>query len=105
MNLWQCDVPGCKITASGTGGAIGLRAIGWYFLPGPVIRCPAHRPDSIPCIGDPRTTDDSVRGQPCSQCQADIEAVIIQHAIKDHWEDLLAFSAARRLVPKGDSHG
>jgi len=47
MNLWECDHPGCKCTAVGVGGAIGLRAIGWYFKRGPIIRCPNHRPDKL----------------------------------------------------------
>jgi len=30
LNLWQCQFPGCRSTAVGTGGALGLRAIGWF---------------------------------------------------------------------------
>jgi hypothetical protein len=49
MNVWHCDYPRCISSASGTGEAIGLRAIGWWFIPGdrtvPEIFCPAHRPD------------------------------------------------------------
>lgn len=75
MNKWECDFPGCKNTAVGCGGALGLRAVGWYFNPPrreplaeplqlgdvvsrvlatvgdrtPRIFCPRHRPDAIPC--------------------------------------------------------
>ena len=54
MNLWECERPGCKSTAVGCGGAIGLRAIGWQFIAGetkmmmtlgPTILCPLHRTD------------------------------------------------------------
>lgn len=78
MNLWECEHPGCKNTAIGTGGAIGLTAIGWYFIPGPVILCPAHRPDGIRCT-DPDGTD-SPNGK-CSICKAQLEADKIQSFI------------------------
>lgn len=54
MNEWQCDEGGCMSKAVGVGGAIGLRAIGWYFKRGqhdkhgPVILCPLHRADGRP---------------------------------------------------------
>lgn len=61
MNLWECDRPGCTSRAVGVGGAVGLTAVGWYFRPGPVLFCPAHRPDGIPgkyhdCGHDPCPT-------------------------------------------------
>lgn len=52
MNLWECQHPGCKCTAVGSGGAIGLLAIGWYFVPGPKILCPAHHPAGYPAAMD-----------------------------------------------------
>lgn len=70
MNLWQCKHAGCKSTAVGTGGAIGLRAIGWWFLPGQDILCPNHRPD--PIDGDGRYLDCTRKN--CSQCKATEEA-------------------------------
>ena len=45
MNRWDCQEPGCENSCAGMGGAVGLRAIGWYFEPGPRIFCPFHRPD------------------------------------------------------------
>lgn len=44
MNIWDCQHPGCSRVAYGVGGAVGLRAIGWYFKIGPVILCPQHHP-------------------------------------------------------------
>lgn len=44
MNLWACEHPGCRVTATGEGGAVGLTAIGWWFQPGPIIFCPWHHP-------------------------------------------------------------
>ena len=51
MNLWECGEPGCHRTVVGAGSAIGLRAIGWYWggMGSHYIRCPVHRPDSVPC--------------------------------------------------------
>ncbi|MAT84097.1 MAG: hypothetical protein CMD39_07380 [Gammaproteobacteria bacterium] len=53
LNLWECEHRGCTAAAAGTGGAVGLRAIGWYFRrgsggSGPTILCPNHRPDASP---------------------------------------------------------
>jgi hypothetical protein len=51
----------------GTGGAVGLRAIGWWFVYGGPLLCPAHRPDPIACT--------QVREQTgCQLCAADQEA-------------------------------
>lgn len=47
MNLWQCDER-CKVTATGIGSPVGLRALGWEVtfnpLPGHQVEilCPAH---------------------------------------------------------------
>lgn len=78
MNKWVCAVPGCGTTAVGFGGAIGLRAIGWWFLPGEELRCPAHRPDGTmdrsadaPCHLD----------KPCPECQGEKEAAQMQYMI------------------------
>lgn len=89
MNRWDCDKAGCKASCVGTGGAIGLRAIGWYFVPG--FRhncfCPMHRPD--PATGPPSAAEpDGWVGMhgpdapyPCSPCAADREADYLQDAI------------------------
>ena len=46
MNLWECSFRGCSNRAVGTGGAAGLRAIGWWVEEwqeeGPDLLCPAH---------------------------------------------------------------
>lgn len=63
MNLWECDHPDCNASAVGEGGAVGLRAIGWYFKPGPILYCPRHRPDAIPCV------------EPCRRARATRQAV------------------------------
>jgi len=79
MNLWECGEPGCTATALGEGGAIGLRAVGWYFEPGPVLRCPAHRPDGETerrFMGCERPV-----GEPCSPCRAEMEAERYQVAM------------------------
>lgn len=57
MNRWHCQQNGCDQIANGVGGAIGLRAIGWYFRPpvlwwgvmrtSPILYCPRHHPDGI----------------------------------------------------------
>lgn len=58
MNLWQCDAllnrgNKCTAIAYGVGGASGLTAIGWWFVPGTPGRdlgellCPWHRPGGI----------------------------------------------------------
>lgn len=98
MNKWECDFPGCKSSAVGCGGAIGLRAIGWHFQRGapippgadlrtlvaavfdpsrePVLLCPRHRPDPIACR-------DREEGSPvlCALCAGDREADQIQSTI------------------------
>ncbi len=93
MNLWECDVPGCTSTAVGAGGAIGLLAIGWSVEPG-VLLCPKHRPDPIPCTSSIHV------GEPCSGCRADVVANTVQHAIAQHYDQLIAWDAERRLAGK-----
>jgi len=52
VNRWKCDHPDCTRECVGTGGAVGLRAIGWWFVYAGPIYCPAHRPDPIHCAAD-----------------------------------------------------
>lgn len=109
MNKWECDHAGCTTTAIGAGGAIGLLAIGWHFVPGsrslitPMqLLCPAHRPDPITCTDDSRNDDGEYMslGKPCSNCRAEIVADIIQHAIAEHYDQLVAWDTERRLAGK-----
>jgi hypothetical protein len=100
LNFWECEHPGCTVTATGTGGAKGLHAIGWYFAKGPVLLCPAHRPDPTPCHED--DYEGSNRGNPCSACAGDAEADMIQHAIEHHIEDMRAWWAAQKLIESKD---
>jgi hypothetical protein len=81
MNEWQCGFPGCKMLAHGVGGAIGLRAIGWEFIPGTLrpLRagipiCPYHRSDlpGIQCRHIPETPI------PCKFCAAIADAERLQ---------------------------
>lgn len=78
-NLWQCAAPECKATALGVGSAIGLRAIGWWFVAGGDILCPAHRPDPT----EERSAEVShcdAKGL-CAWCAAEREAARLQLAI------------------------
>lgn len=83
MNKWECTHPDCDVTAVGAGGAIGLRAIGWWFEPGPLLFCPAHRPDPVPCH---QKDNRDHEGTPCRMCRAEDEASrhqkIIQAVLK-----------------------
>jgi len=72
MNEWQCDYAGCRNKVVGLGGAIGLRAIGWYFAPGPSLRCPLHRPDPAPCTDE--ATEAEQRPEACPMCSGDRDA-------------------------------
>lgn len=72
MNVWECQVCGAK--SQGVGGAIGLRAIGWWFELGPVILCPHHRPDRVPCHEE--------AGTPCPMCAGEEEAQRLQEMIR-----------------------
>lgn len=92
VNKWECshvhaeDIPDaqvkagdrCKMIASGVGGGLGLRAIGWFYESGRIL-CPAHRPDPQPYCGDAYGN----RGQPCSACRAESEAKRYQDALTD----------------------
>lgn len=84
MSVWECEHPGCKSQAVGCGGAIGLRAIGWYFQLGPVILCPNHRPDPMPC--EDKYGLPEYRGEPCTHCTAEHEA--------DKWQAVIAAGVA-----------
>ena len=70
MNLWQCDFRDehgrCDNECVGVGGAIGLRAIGWYFRVGHGLFCPVHRPDGI----DGKGKYLECRKKKCPQCKA-----------------------------------
>ena len=88
MNRWRCDVHGCESTAVGVGGAIGLRAIGWYFRRGPVTLCPEHRPDPTTNRVEMHNPAGNT-GQPCSLCAAEIEA--LEHQVRmgaDAWTEV-----------------
>jgi hypothetical protein len=69
MNKWECDYAGCGNSCVGTGGAVGLRAIGWWFVRGMSNNCfcPAHRPDSVPCL-------ERKTGEACAPCAGELEA-------------------------------
>jgi hypothetical protein len=70
MNVWECSQPGCTVKALGCGGAIGLRAVGWHFLPGGRIFCPQHRPDKAP-----GRADLGCQMSECSTCAGEAEAL------------------------------
>lgn len=83
MNLWECDEPGCTAKAVGMGGAIGLRAIGWFFQKGPRLFCPIHRPDGTK-KRNPDWKGTSVRCKKrgkCGGCKAEEEADRLQYAV------------------------
>lgn len=88
VNRWGCDHPGCGRSCAGTGGAIGLRAIGWYFMYGlgGNIFCPEHRPDPGP----------GPDGQPCALCTAETQARLIQAQIPGIIENATDSDGARR---------
>lgn len=71
MNHWECNHKGCTSVAEGSGGAMGLRAIGWYFRPGPMLLCPRHRPDPTPCVDK---ASEGCEGESCTNCTAEQEA-------------------------------
>jgi hypothetical protein len=79
MNKWECQAPGCRAVAFGTGGAIGLRAIGWHFRAGPILYCPVHHPAKLKCRDDP-TRD-------CSLCFATQQAEYHQARMMMGWPD------------------
>jgi hypothetical protein len=88
LSKWECDYPGCPITASGLGSAAGLRAIGWHFTwgvsqstdtllvldfanMGGTLFCPFHNPEAVPCARNPDNHQ-------CNECAADLQAHQIQ---------------------------
>ena len=98
MNRWDCQHRGCKRHVLGTGGAVGLRAVGWQVSfagppgSGPRILCPAHRYDTIPCQESPG------RSFLCSLCRAEADAGKLQELIYTpaDREVLEAMAATRR---------
>lgn len=84
MKLWQCSHHGCSAQAAGTGGPIGLRAVGWYFVPGELLYCPMHRPDLVPCGAFGGANGSEPAGEMCSLCSAEIEADLLQHLVRAH---------------------
>ena len=80
MNLWRCDYPGCTYEVIGLGSAVGLRAIGWYFMVGPVLFCPRHRPDKVSCADG--MSDSSDDCEQCSLCAGEREAALWQWMMK-----------------------
>lgn len=100
MNLWACDASGCDSTAVGAGGAVGLRAIGWYFAVGPRILCPTHHPDKLPCTNlpsMPTPEEQAQAGKPCSLCAAEAQAKRAQEALTTS-DDKAAIAQARAEV-------
>lgn len=77
MNKWECQGPDCTNSIVGVGGAMGLRAIGWYVVTGPVIFCPVCRPDPMPCV---QTKERA--GTSCTFCRGEQEAYSFQEAIR-----------------------
>lgn len=86
INKWECQYPGCTSSCVGSGGAIGLRAIGWFFEPGVGYEqgkclCPWHRPDSTVrhtwCHGSEAERHDS-KIERCPICAAEYEAAFWQ---------------------------
>lgn len=83
MNRWQCDRHGCRTEAVGVGGAVGLRAVGWYYHREDVdtqcvLFCPAHRPDPMPCQQEPPAPD------LCEPCSGEIQARALQALMPQH---------------------
>ncbi len=74
MNKWVCQHRGCGKSVVGCGGALGLRAIGWYFRKGPIIFCPVCRPDGVQCLENPEL-------KACSLCAGGQEAKRFQAMI------------------------
>jgi hypothetical protein len=99
MNLWECCEPGCPRKCVGCGGAIGLRAIGWYFVPGwgSNLFCPRHRPDGSTLRTELHGSQDGDdEGKPCSSCQADAEATEIQERLLYPFFGLTSLAAQER---------
>lgn len=83
LNKWDCHAPGCQSTAVGSGSALGLRAIGWWFEAGEPTYCPAHRPDKT----EKRVTDVPCNAVgPCAPCKGELEADKIQFLIAQYLE-------------------
>jgi len=94
MNRWECNNKDCSYFVVGCGGAIGLRAIGWYFEPGPILYCPIHRPDGTTKRSWLHKATFELHGIPdddtkCSQCTGDIEAA--------RWQGIMNILFGRKL--------
>ncbi len=83
MNAWKCERDGCDAVAVGIGGAVGLRAIGWYFEPRHGLFCPVHRPDGSTKRPSRRLVCDLPCNKtgPCPSCKAQEEADRLQYTI------------------------
>ena len=86
MNLWECGHKGCKHTAVGVGGAVGLRAIGWYIkftaavdgsMLGPGVLCPLHSLETVACMRD------HSKGAQCGTCASTVRAHRLQAGCVD----------------------
>jgi len=93
MNLWECSEPGCKNTAHGVGGALGLRAVGWHFTIGGRLLCPVHTPELAPCTRG----DGEFMGRPCAQCAANLQADALQELLTT--DDDRALTGRLRALP------
>jgi hypothetical protein len=92
MNRWDCEHPGCDYFVCGLGGAIGLRAIGWYFVPGyrNNLFCPRHWPEDADGMADPH-------GKPCKMRRPETEATVIQAQIPGILENIRDSDEARHV--------
>jgi hypothetical protein len=94
MNQWICGRAGCGTQAHGTGGALGLRAIGWYFEPGNPPFCPAHWPGHKQGCGKLPSVEGTAPDPDCSQCAAEKQA--------NQWQEVME-GTARTRHPVHDS--
>lgn len=95
MNRWDCDHQDCDRFVVGVGGAVGLRAIGWYFEIGGPVLCPPHRPDPVPC--DDKYSPEN-HGTPCAVCAAEHQAQPIQEKIMTDQDRRLLETASMGLA-------
>jgi len=83
MNKWECSALGCDSFAVGFGGALGLRAVGWFFEVGKPLLCPLHRPDPTMERASDGVSSLCPAAGPCTLCAADREAARLQYAIAE----------------------
>ena len=98
MNKWSCDFPGCRNSCVGVGGAIGLRAIGWYFVSGGETLCPGHRPEKEKC--DDPYTPDAERKEECPFCSGEREALRFQKMIAESLGEKASLEVLEMLASK-----